>query len=170
MKVLAFVLAVASAAPSADEAEHLLLAAMSFDDVAVGYDGHTPAAIYAYRALLRAPDGQDRFARIMEKGTAAGQLYALCGLFFLNPSAFVRHFTRLGESRAPVERINGCIAMTTSVRDAIARDDSAPVMSHGGTIEEWRAMQAKRLDVAGGSTCYRLRYLGSPEDLQAPRK
>jgi hypothetical protein len=91
-------------------------------------------------------------------------------LFFLNPSAFDRHLARLKESRAPVERTDGCIVTKSSVRDVLARDDRAPIMSHGSTLEEWHGMHAEWLDVAGGSTCYRLRYLKSPEDLHAPGK
>jgi hypothetical protein len=113
MKFLALMLVVGGASPGRSvgtaEAERILVTAQSFDDVAVGYAAITPPTVHAYRALLRAPDGPDRFGKVLERGTPAGQLYALCGLFFLDPNAFDRHLARLQESPASVDRTDGCV-------------------------------------------------------------
>jgi len=171
---LAFVL-VAGADPSKPvgpaEAEQVLVSATSFDDVAVGYEGTTPAVVHAFRALLKAPDGATRFGTVLERAGPAGQLYALCGLFFLDPAAFDERIARLRGRRAPLERMDGCIKTRTTLREMLAREKRAPLMSHAGTAEDWRRRPyPKRQDIAGGSVCYRLRFDKATEEAAAEHR
>ncbi|SRR6266568_2711333 len=156
----------------AAEAERQLIAASSFKDVAVGLAATTPPEVHAYRALLAASDGVERFHHVLDHGTPAGQLYALCGLFFLDATAFDKEFARLEESRAKVDEQVGCTVMRRTVRELLAASSEAPRMSHSGSVQEWHRVgsRASVLDIPGGSTCYRLRFLRSAEDGSAPGK
>lgn len=176
VRLVALLLAIGGAPSSADEAESILLAARSFDDVAVGYAGETPATVLAYRKLFRARDGVDRFRKVVEQGTPAGKLYGLCGLFFLDPGAFNQQLAQLERSRAPVVRRDGCIASKTTVHDVLTRDERAPLMPRTIAFAQWPEARPEWLDLAGGSTCYRLRYepvsprteLVAPDDYHFP--
>lgn len=152
------------------EAEQVLVATESFNDAAIGYGGVTPPNVYAFRALLRAADGLERFERVLERGSPAGKLYALCGLFFMDQVAFDKGLTRFRVSGAPVNRMDGCMQTTTTMREALTRDERAPLMSHDGTAGRWTAPYPEHLDIAGGSFCYRLRFFESVWDRPAPAK
>jgi hypothetical protein len=153
------------------EAERVLTSATSFDDIAVGYALTTPATVYAYRALLEAPDGAARFRTVLKRAAPGGQVYALCGLFFLDPASFDKGLARLRTSPAPLEQMLGCEKSRTTLRDLLAHDDEAPLMSHNVTADAWRrGPYPTRLDVAGGSTCYRLRFDRVARDTAPARK
>src|SRR5262245_12558776 len=59
--------------------------------VSDGHDcfaGVTPDSVHSFRRLLDVPDASTRFAQLLREATPAGQLYALCGLFFTDAAAF----------------------------------------------------------------------------------
>jgi len=72
----------------ANEAESATRGAWGFWGVAMGLDGHPTPAVVGYRSLLAAPDGAQRFERILKTATLPGQLYALCGLYMLDRKSF----------------------------------------------------------------------------------
>jgi hypothetical protein len=176
VKLLTLALAlVAGAEPSRTvapaEAEQVLISATSFDDIAVGYAGATPATVHAYRSLLGAADGAERFRTVLKRAAPAGQLYALCGLFFLDPASFDEGLARLRTSGAPLEHMIGCTQSRTTLRDLLAHEEEAPLLSRDITADAWRrGPYPARLDIAGGSTCYRLRFDGVARDSAPARK
>jgi hypothetical protein len=72
----------------ADAAESEIRKASGFWGIVIGLDGDPTPAVVGYRSLLKAPDGLERFHRLMRTSGIAGQLYALCGLYLLEPKAF----------------------------------------------------------------------------------
>ncbi len=145
---------------AADPEEAVLRTAAAFRDVAVGYAGTTPAEVRAFRNVLASPDGAARFRRLLANATVAGQLYALCGLFFLDAPAFDLELARLRRQGGQVEQQQGCIVSASSLSAILASHPLAPRMSHAASFREWlrRGARAPVLDLAGGGTCYRLRF------------
>jgi len=79
----------------ADAAESEIRRASGFWGIVIGLDGEPTPAVVGYRSLLKAPDGLLRFHRLMRTAGIAGQLYALCGLYMLEPKAFGAELTLL---------------------------------------------------------------------------
>ena len=145
---------------SAEAAEAVLREASVFRGAAVGYAGTTPGEVRAFRRVLGSRDGATRFGRVAARGTLAGRLYALCGLFFLDIPAFEKELARLRQTDATVQRQEGCIVFEESLSSVLASAPGAPRMSHSGSFREWLRIGfvASARDVAGGSTCYHLRF------------
>jgi hypothetical protein len=145
---------------SVDDAEVLLREAPAFRDVAVGEAGTTPPEVRAFRKVLASPDGVRRFQRLVAAARPAGQLYALCGLFFLDPPAFDVELVRLERQDAKITEQQGCIVFDSSQSSVLASAPGAPRMSHSANFRDWlrNGFGGPVHDVAGGSTCYRLRF------------
>jgi hypothetical protein len=159
---------------SVNDAEVVLYEASAFRDAAVGYAGTTPPEVRAFRRVFASPDGVRRFRRLVASASPAGQLYALCGLFFLDPPSFDAELRRLKRRDAKVTQQQGCIVFESSLSSVLASAPGAPQMSHSGDFRHWlrNGFGAPVDDVAGGSTCYRLRFGSSAptEWLQDPSK
>jgi len=160
LALLLVLLAGTGEAASPQEAEAVLETAAAFRDAAVGEAGMTPPEVHALRRLLRSPDGAERFRRLAARASPAGQIYALCGLFFLDPQAFTSELARLRRLDVKVTRQEGCVVFESTIASTLAEVPGTPVMSRSGSFREWlrRGFRASLSDIPGGSTCYRLRY------------
>lgn len=81
-------LEIPSLSPLGHEAFERLLHARRFTDDAIDYAGVTPNEVIALRLLWREPQALETFEALLESATLAGQLFALCGLYYTAPTRF----------------------------------------------------------------------------------
>src|SRR4051812_49734436 len=60
----------------------------TFCSTMVGAGGAVPKVVSAFRTLVWDPAGDTAFKSLLKEAKPAGQLYALCGLWFTDPVAF----------------------------------------------------------------------------------
>jgi len=96
-------------APEIQPAYRLLRTTAVFSDAAVGAAGTTPDTVKALRLILNDPAAESIFKQLLAEATPAGQLYALAGLYVINPE-FARLAAKPYESsQEMVQTQFGCI-------------------------------------------------------------
>jgi len=63
----------------------------------------------AYRYIWTCPEASAIFTSVLEEGTPAAKLYALCGLRTLEPDLFSQHARKLSKENPVVTTLQGCI-------------------------------------------------------------
>ena len=92
----------------AAKAYEILKLAARFEDVAVGADGATPDSYESFILLLGETEADAAFKQLLREGKIAGQMYALCGLWFTDPVAFKHEVERYRTMDQMVETLMGC--------------------------------------------------------------
>jgi hypothetical protein len=122
---------------------------------AVGEDGETPEVVVALRALLKSPQADAVFKQLLLDATTAGKLYALCGVYYTDPSFFEKVVQGFRQSSEEVQTFMGCDISHATV-GAIVESSSLSVVrlkSRSQTIKQW-ATEVKpkgmTFDIVGG--------------------
>lgn len=135
-----------------------------FTDGAIGDGGETPAEVSALRVLIQDPGAAPALRRIYAEGSTGAKLYALCGMWFVDRSAFTQHVHELAAHTGTVEYQSGCMIDERQAVADLVRSDRAHVVRLRGPdqrVKDW-ARQAGMLeggywlDIEGG---------GIPDDL-----
>ena len=100
---------------------HELASAQVFAMGGIGIRGLTSKEELAYRAVLRRPDAKITFQEILQTGTPAAQLYALCGLRAVASPDFATAALSLARSELKVTTIKGCIIRSEPLSQVIKR-------------------------------------------------
>ncbi len=101
----------------------VLLEAAAFEGTTIGAGGETPNAVFALQWMLAAPSADAAFKDLLERAGLPGKLYALCGLYWTDPSAFAAGVERLKPVKAPVEYLSfGCIGDEITAEELAARE------------------------------------------------
>ncbi|HEV7406811.1 MAG TPA: hypothetical protein VGO11_27930 [Chthoniobacteraceae bacterium] len=151
--------------PEAQDALDVLLRAESFCDGPIGIVGSTPDTLKAFRLLAKDPQAGAVFKHLVAKGSASGQLYALCGLYFTDDDYFQKAAAALRRSATAVEFHSGCFGCRMPVA-AIVESKSPDAMRLKGpkdSMDRWLDDHAKQenvvLDMVGGGYPNALRRL-----------
>ena len=142
--------------PEAQKAYALLKEVNVFSSTSVGVAGTTPESVSAFRTLLAGPHASTCFKTLLEEATTAGQLYALCGLWFTDPAAFKAGIEKHRRSDAQVETLEGCIASRQPVREVIESKATGAVRLRDNqqTIRQWTEEHRPKTlhyDILGGA-------------------
>ena len=124
-------------------AAKILLETERFTDDAIGEGCETPIEVDALRTLVREKEAAAALRVLAEKATTPGRLFALCGLWYVDPQAFGRAAAALREERGEdeVHTLMGCCGGTRTVAGLLKYDgEGAPVRlrDRRQTIREWR--------------------------------
>jgi hypothetical protein len=120
--------------------------------------GLTPPVVHAFRALFKAPDSRERFTRVAQQATVEGQLFGLCGLYFLDPAAFEREGSRLRAADTGAHVQFGCVYESMTTTELLTPDPAARQLPHEWDAALWsRPLDGVRLDIPSGGHCYSLR-------------
>jgi len=96
-------------APEIQKAYQLLRAPGAFSGPTVGVAATTPDTVKALRVILKDPAAENIFKQLLAEATPAGQLYALAGLYVINPE-FARRVAKPYESnQTMVQTQFGCV-------------------------------------------------------------
>ncbi|NNE99952.1 MAG: hypothetical protein HKN25_13105 [Pyrinomonadaceae bacterium] len=130
-----------------------LLNARQFEDSHVGFAGTLSTKIADFNTLLKEKNADAAFKSILKKGTIAGQLYGLSGIFFTDHSHFKTEALRYAESGMKVEKLSGCLAGSVRVSEIVfSKRENVAIISSGETIEKFWKNNKKTyvLDIAHG--------------------
>jgi hypothetical protein len=104
---------------SVDQAYLILLQAEDFAEGPVGYAGQTPPEHFALAYLVNHPTGKQFLVRLLESGSIQSKLYAICGLYFLDPSLFNDQIMKYRSDKTKVPVQQGCIGSFSPVAKVI---------------------------------------------------
>jgi hypothetical protein len=74
-----------------------------------GFAATIPAPILAWRTLVDDSEAPRLFKDLLETGTPSGQVYAMAGLFLVDPDAFAEGLSRLRSQLGPLPWQDGCV-------------------------------------------------------------
>jgi hypothetical protein len=147
------------------EALRVLETTETFADTSVGFAGTPSKEACAFAVVMREPDADSLFRALLENGRTAGQLYALCGLYFTDPSGFEGTLAPYRGRKDHVKTFSGCMRGASEVGRIVEHTGPHAVRlaSPKETLAAWlkRNPEARRgffLDIAGG---------GYPEQFRA---
>ncbi len=96
-----------------------LLVATQFEDTALGLAAESSKLVEAYNVLLKEPSADAAFKLLLEKATLPGQLYALCGLWFVDNTFFRLAVEKYKNSDEWVGMVSGCLVREISIAKLI---------------------------------------------------
>ena len=110
-----------------------------FCDEFVGLGNRTPEVVIAFRTLLKEKQADHAFKTLLKEATIAGQLYALCGLYYTDHTYFMQAIQPYRSSRQEVEIFMGCVIMRDTVANIVEQDDRETVRldNESSTMKEW---------------------------------
>jgi hypothetical protein len=156
--------------PSFADAQEILAGARRLESRHVGEAGTPSKYLAALARILEEHDANTALEDIARRGTTAGRLYAVMGLYFLDGAAFAREAQRLYADGGEIKSLFGCIGASDDVRDVL---DAGP--QHVGIGLHQSLKQVKNgliprfeCDVVGG--CLPLMLVGAADgSTPAPR-
>lgn len=130
-----------------------------FTGDAVGEGGDVPVECEAMRVLYRERAAAAAFRTLLERGSRAGRVFALCGLWYADPEAYRTEADRLvaEEGDEPVRTFFGCLIGERRLADLVRHPGPGPAVrlrDRGQTIREWREenpVEDANYDVEGGA-------------------
>lgn len=140
------------------QAFEMLLKADRFENDAIGYAASSSKFVGAYRVLLNEVAADAAFKSLLENATPAGQLYALCGIYFTDHASFLviveKHRTRSDDVKFQF----GCIGGDMRASKIVESNAKNVVrLEHPSQkIAEWQKINAElvkegyELDILGG--------------------
>ena len=150
--------AVSQLSPDGQKSYEVLLTAPEFEDDAIGYALDSSELVNAYRVLLKEPRADGAFKSLLEKATTAGQLYALCGLYYTDNRFFLTAVEKHAQSTDFVHTQLGCVGGMMRVSALIKANTRNVVRlsTPKESIADWRARNPTLtnngflLDIFGG--------------------
>jgi hypothetical protein len=111
----------------------------TFCSTMVGAGGAVPKVVAAFRTLLWDAQADAAFKSLLTEAKPAGQLYALCGLWFTDPVAFKEAAENLGKSGDQVDTLIGCIGTRKRVADIVESKDPGAVRlkDNKQSVKQW---------------------------------
>ena len=91
------------------EAYEVLAHTGTFTDGPIGIAGATPIEHQAFVLLLKDPQAESYFDRLLAHGSLPGKLYALCGIHFVNRQKLHSVSLPFSSMHTKVETMNGCL-------------------------------------------------------------
>jgi hypothetical protein len=130
--------------------------AATFSSGRVGAAGILPEVIYAFRTLKSDPLADAAFKSLLTEAKPAGQLYALCGLWFTDPAAFKTEAERLKQANIQVDTLSGCVGMKKHMAEMIESKVPGAVRlkSNKESVKDWLDTHkgiAMHFDIMGGA-------------------
>jgi hypothetical protein len=143
------------------KAYQVLLTANRFEDDAddvIACAAQPSKLVEGYRILLKEPSADRAFKNLLERATPAGQLYALCGIYYSDHPFFLAVLEKHTERTDYVNTQFGCIGGRMRVSDIVKLDDAPDVvrLTSQESIFEWmnrnlqHSRKTFRLDIVGG--------------------
>ena len=97
----------------------VLLLALEFEDDEIGIAQDSSQLVNAYRVLLKERYADAAFKSLLAKATPAGQLYALCGVYYTDHDFFRTVVERYAARTDYVKTQLGCIGRSMRVADLV---------------------------------------------------
>ncbi len=143
------------------KAYQVLLTASQFEDDAddvIACAAQPSQLAEGYRILLKEPSADGAFKSLLERATPAGQLYALCGIYYSDYPFFLAVVEKHTERTDYVNTRIGCIVGRMRLSDIVKLDalNTVRLTSPKESFVEWTnrnlelSRKGFRLDIFGG--------------------
>ncbi|MCC7146672.1 MAG: hypothetical protein IT443_09520 [Phycisphaeraceae bacterium] len=109
---------------SSAQAFAILRDTQMFCDTHVGFAAATPPEVQAYRVLLNDQNAPEQFKLLLSQANPPGQLYALCGLYEVDPPAFTSQVNNWRSVETSINTLFGCIASPIPMNVLVAEIES----------------------------------------------
>jgi hypothetical protein len=156
--------------PEGQKAYEALLVTEQFEDLAVSSGGKLSELVQAYRVLLKEKDADAAFKALLERATPAGQLYALCGIYYTDHDFFLTVVEKHKVRSDYVRTMFGCIVSKIRVSSIVeVKGPNVVRLSRPDQeLDEWPdshkeiTKEGSMLDIVGGgySSRFSQRYNG----------
>lgn len=124
-----------------------------FEAGPVGFRGRMSQQIKNLGLLMQERERVAALNTILEKGTSAGKLYALSGLYFADRGSFEIGRMNLRDSEETVQVLNGCIMMDLPLGKIVEADEAnVAIIKPGQTMQDFWSTNTGgyELDIAHG--------------------
>lgn len=98
-----------------------LLTAQKFEEEYLYEDAVPSQLVLAFYKLSKEPLADKAFKHLLKEATLAGQLYALCGLYFTDRDFFTKAVEKYRNSDETVENMSGCMTFPVKIKDLVDR-------------------------------------------------
>ena len=135
------------------EATELLRGTGQFADTAIGVAGITPDQLHAWHTIMDSPDADSVLKGLLEEASVAGQLYALCGLYFTDPPYFVERIEPYRTMDVSINVAFGCMLDEMPVKDIVEQRDGCRLTGPDQSLTDWSLANpgvTMILDIFGG--------------------
>jgi hypothetical protein len=123
----------------------------------VGFAPVKSVQVQAFQVLLSQPDAITAFYDLLHRGYPAGKLYALCGIYLLDPSNYPKAERPFLDSDVTVDEMSADTGSILPMREIVRCSDPNTVrLRPGETIRQWfdrvkPAEDGARFDISGGA-------------------
>ena len=118
----------------------ILLNAKTFSDGGTGEAGTPTEETIAFKHIFFSKNAHEEFKKILEKGSIAGKLYALSGLYFYDYPEYKKTVEKYLSVDDVVTIFSGCIIGQVKIKELMKRKSKNVVRlsNNQQTIGEWR--------------------------------
>jgi hypothetical protein len=144
---------VAKLSPQGQTAYQNLLNAPRFEQGLIGEGGELSPKVISLNILAKEKFADQAFKSLLENATLAGQLYALCGLFYTDYEFFKKSIENYRKEDELVEAMSGCKIFSQKVSEIIeSKAENVAIISPKETIEDWwkKNKMSYELDIIHG--------------------
>jgi hypothetical protein len=140
--------------PAGKDAFQTLLTASQFEEGFIGFGAMPSSLVAAYRFLRKEQAADAAFKLLLEKATLAGQLYALCGVYFTDHAGFLRIIESYRARTDSVPIQSGCLVFGQPVSRLIdaGSPDAIRLAGPQDSLPEWQRAhpRSNTPDIIGG--------------------
>lgn len=143
-----------------------LLEANRFEDAIIGRGGDLSDQARKFNILLGETNADAAFKAILENGTIAGKLYALCGIYFTDHEHFKVEVVKYKDTNETIETISGCLVSKEKVSKIVTSNEgNTAIIKSGETLENfWKSNDLSySLDIENGGYPATFRYFAEKE-------
>jgi|WetSurMetagenome_2_1015567.scaffolds.fasta_scaffold157935_1 hypothetical protein len=131
-----------------------LAGAAQFEEEFIGFGAVPSSLVAACRALRAEPNADSAFKALLGEATPAGQLYALCGLYFTDHAYFQEKIAAYRNRGDNIPMQSGCLVLGQRM-SAIIENSSPKAIRLGGpddSLNEWmrKHPEQNNSDIIGG--------------------
>jgi hypothetical protein len=125
-----------------------------FEEFFVGIAAQPSLLVTAFRTLLKETTADSAFKLLLEQAAPAGQLYALCGIYFKDPQSFPAIAEKFRGRKEPVLMQSGCLGFGVPFEDILEAKSPGAIRLAGpeASLLAWRREHpdSNKLDIIGG--------------------
>lgn len=124
--------------PNGQKAYQNLLETLFFIEPVYHNDEELPAEIKSFNILLDEKHADEAFKSLLKDGAIAGQLYALCGVYYTDNEFFKESVEKYKDSETMVVRVNKDLKFWFKIDSIIElTDGNIAIIPPNETIQDW---------------------------------
>lgn len=119
-------------------AYNILLKAQRFEEGLIGYAAQLSKNVISLNDLAKEKEADAAFKSLLKNAELAGQLYALCGLYYTDYDFFKKEIQNYKEKEDSLETMSGCLVFSKKVLEIVNKNaKNVAIISPQETMEDW---------------------------------